>query len=470
MHRPPPFADFVIADPSFKDAMGKSITYSTDAQAPSEDFMCYKKTILITISILVLSVQAVFAGGSSDEASNEVTIWTKYNSENPENDRDEWMKSAIEAYLEETGGVINNIFVPYDQINSKLNVAISAGGDIPDLSYIDSQQQAFYVSNATLMDITDLVVDASWYKEMSPRALDACTAPDGSIIAVPLNIGTRVSYIWTEAWPNGYPSTVSGFLAEAARIREEGSYAMTFKASEKYGTEGLYYGLVKSFGGSYADEEGNAAWANPEMVAVLEYLRILFAEEYVPEIDLAPGFDNERPFVQGDAVSFPGISWSYVYMNPLTAPDGTVIDEGSSSIAKAVEMGKIDVAPYLSADDGEPVAALTSSALAIPDGAGNIDGALAFINWLMTPERNAECAAALGGLPSIISAQSSELFQTPYWKKVSQITEEYGAPYPALVDYDRALTKLAQTFEEILSDPELDIMETLQQAQDEINK
>ncbi len=432
--------------------------------------MCFNKTALITITILILSVQAIFAGGSSDDATNEITIWTKYNSENPENNRDKWMKNTIDVYLEETGNSINNIFVPYDQINSKLNVAVSAGAEVPDLSYIDSQQQAFYISNATLMDITKLVKGSTWYDEISPRALGACTAPDGTVLAVPLNIGTRVSYVWSEAWPNGFPSTVSGFLTEAERLKGEGLYAMSFKASEKYGTEGLYYGLVKSFGGSYGDAEGKAAWANPETVKVLEFLRTLFAEGYVPEIDLAPGFDNERPFVQGDAVSFAGISWSYVYMNPLTAPDGTIIDKGSNSIATAVEMGKMDVAPYLAADGGEPVAALTSSALAIPEGAENIDGAHAFIDWLMNPSRNAECAEAFGGLPSIISAQSDARFQTPYWKKVAEITEKYGTAYPSLVDYDKALTKLAQTFEEILSNPELDIMESLRTAQQEINQ
>ncbi len=434
-----------------------------------------KRTCFLTGALILLTATGLFAEGAKDEtqkasASKDITIWTKYNTQSPENSRDKWMKSVIDAYESETGNKINNIFVPYDQINSKLNVAVSSGAEVPDLSYIDSQQQAFYIANETLTDMAGMVKKAAWYKDMSPRALSACTSPDGKILAVPLNIGTRVSYVWTDLWPNGFPSSVSDFLTEAERIKKEGRYAMSFKASEKYGAEGLYYGLIKSFGGDYGDADGKAAWANPATVKVIEFLRTLFAKGYVPEIDLAPGFDNEKPFVQGDAVSFAGISWSYVYMNPLTEPDGTVISEGSASIAKAVELGKMDVAPYLAADGGKPVAALTCSALAIPAGASNTEGALAFIDWLMKNDRNAEGAAALGGLPSMIPAQSDARFQTPYWKKVAAITEAYGTSYPSLVDYDKALTKLAQTFEELLTDPSLDIMGTLKKAQDEINR
>ncbi|WP_020611825.1 ABC transporter substrate-binding protein [Sediminispirochaeta bajacaliforniensis] len=419
--------------------------------------------------VLLSSTLPIYAGGRQ-EGEEGITIWTKYNALNPENIRDEWLKKTLEEYQAETGKVVENIFVPYDQINNKLNVAVTAGGQVPEISYVDSQQQAFYITNDTLMDLTDYVKDASWYKDLSPRALAACTAPDGRILCVPLNIGTRVSYVWADAWPNGFPGTTTEFLKEAERIKAEGHYAITFKASEKYGAEGLYYGLIKSYGGRYGDGKGQAGWASPETATAVEFLRTLFKNGYAPEIDLAPGFDNERPFMQGDAVSFAGISWSYVYMNPLTAPDGTIFDNGAQSVAKAVEAGKIIVAPYLSAPNGEPVAAITCSALAIPQGAEHIAEAKAFIDWLMTTERNAECAEAIGGLPSLRPAMDTPTFKNAYWQQVAKITESYGAPYPALAEYDRALTKLAQTFEALLANPNLDSMERLKQAQEEVNR
>ncbi|MFN8528604.1 MAG: extracellular solute-binding protein [Anaerolineae bacterium] len=425
-------------------------------------------TVLLMMILLALSLSSGLALQAQDQPA--ITIWTKFNSDNPQNVQDEWMQSILGTYSADTGNSATNVFQPYDQINSLLNLAVQAGGDVPDLSYVDGQYLGFYDYNGTLTDLTEWAQAQSWYDDVSPAAFAACTTPDGRILCIPSSTPGTLTYYWTEYFPDGYPTTAEGLLDAGERLHSQGVYAVTFHGIEVFGLEVSYSSLIHSAGAAISDAEGRAAWANPEMVRVIDYVRSLFANEYAPQIALAGGFDYENAFKDHTAASLLAGTWSYVFLFPVTAPDGTVYDMGDASVLTAAEEGRLGFAPPLAFEDGgDPMVNVYATGWGIPVGSPNEEAAKAFINYTMQTQLNADFAVSYGALPAMLSAQADPRFSTPYWQTIAEYQNAYGAPVPFLIDYNRGMAALADVFARTLADPNLDAMQALQDAQDNYN-
>jgi multiple sugar transport system substrate-binding protein len=413
--------------------------------------------LVFALAVGVLGLGAVSAQDPS------ITIWTKFNSDSPQNSQDEWMAALIADYGAETGGTLTNVTRPFDTINVDLNLAILAGGSVPDVSYIDATSLTQFYVNETLMDLTEFVTSADWYDDLSPAALAACTAPDGAILCVPTITQGTLMYYWVDAFPNGFDGSIDALTSATTQ------YQVTGKSAEQFGFEVFFFPLIASFGGTLADEKGFATWTQPETVEAIEWIRSLHTAGAIPEVSLASGFDYENSFKDASAGSFIAGSWSYVYLNPVTAPDGTVFPADSTSIPSALEAGELGFAAPLHKTGSDPVSFINVNGWAIPYNSGNPEAAMAFINWAMESSRLAEYAVAYGGLPSRDSSLQAETFQTPYWVGVADILNEYGSPPPAFFDYAAGASQFANTVVNLILNPDRDILTALQQAQDEYN-
>lgn len=429
--------------------------------------------LVVAVMILAACAPAVAPTPAATEApkpAGPVTIWTKFNDTNPQNTQDQWLAQFIKDIKTDKDVTLTNVFVPYDQINSKINLAVQAGGDVPDVSYVDAQNLPFFVNNGTLMDITDYVKAAPWYSSVSEVALKACTGLDGKIYCVP-NIlsGGGVMYYWTAAFPNGAPKTTDDLLAAAEQFKKDGKFAYTFKGAEAGSMGNFWESVVYSFGGKFADEKGNLAWATPETVKAVEFVRKLYSEKYAPDVAFGPGFDNETPFKDGSAAVFNAGSWSYVYLNPLKSWKGTSFDKGAGSVDEAIKAGEMAVALPLSAPGGKPVSVAYISGFAIPTNAKNVAGAKAVIDYIMQSKQDADYAFAYGALPTVADSMKDPRFaDSTYWQAVQKIFAEAGKP-AALLANEKAYTKMAETLVNLIQKPDMDIMTALKAAQDEVN-
>jgi len=435
-----------------------------------------KRKQLWSISLLTVLVMLTSAVGVNARPSHDtqppLTIWTKFNDQNPQNIQDKWLVSFVKEYTGATGNTVTNVYQPYDQINSKLNIAVQAKGDVPDLSYVDTQNVSFFNKNGDLTDLTDYVKAASWYKDVDKGALAACTTPDGKIYCVPTSLAGATVYYWKDYYPNGFPATAQDLLdaAKVLKASKADKFAVTLKGSEGISLQMTWFPLIMSAGGTIADPKtGQATWANDKTAAVVQWARDLFSNKYAPEVDLAPGFDDETPFTKADAAAFLAGSWSYVYLNPLIAPDGTKFDNDAASVQKAFDAGKMGFAPPLAWKGGKPVSMITGTAYAIPLGAKNISAAKAFIDYSLQTKQNATYAVAYGALPSLTSSLADTALSTGYWKAVADYQQKYAQIAPALTDYDKGVAALTDTINKLIADPSQDIMKNLQDAQDNYN-
>jgi multiple sugar transport system substrate-binding protein len=434
------------------------------------------KRIYAIASLLIAILMVATTSGVGHISADEpvVVLWTKFNDQNTTdpNSQDKWVAQALKDFTAKTGKGISHIVQPYDQINSKLNLAVQSKGDVPDVSYIDTQNLPFFIKNGTLQDITAYVKAAPWFKDVTPGALATCTAPDGKIYCVPTSVAGASVYYWKDLYPNGFPKTAQELLTAARDLKKKDAkkFGVTFKGSEGISLQVTWFPLVTSAGGQIADPAtGKAAWANDKVAEVVKWARTIVAEKHAPEVVLATGFDSETPFMNGEAAGFLAGSWSYVYLNPLTSPDGAKFDFKSESVSKAADAGELGFAPPLAWEGGKPALMVTGTAYAIPVGAKNPQNGQAWIDFQLGAGENAKFASAYGGIPTLNEALKDAMFQTAYWKAMSENLTTYAQNPPALTDYDKGIAAFTDTINKLLVDPSLDIMKELQASQDNYN-
>ncbi len=426
--------------------------------------------------LLVVVLALTFAPVMAQDGG-ELNIWSRFATDDPQVASDRWMVGLMEDFAEGTGNTSTNTFYPFDQINATLNVAVQSGVNVPDVSYVDTQQLGFFNVNGTLTDITDFVTSADWFDDLDPVALQTCTTPDGVILCVPVTSANFYMYYWTDAWPDGFPETTTEFLEEAPAVLEAGYFPVTFKGAEGASVERVYANLMRSYGATLAGPDGEATWASPESVEAIQFVRDIFDAGFVPEVALAPQFEFEEPFKQGQAGGFIAGTFSYVYLTPLIAPSGEVFEEeitgefdsNAISVGDAFDAGEIAYAPPWRAPDGMPFSQINAEAWAIPFGSENPELALEYLDFLMQTDQNVAVAIANGQLPTLMSAQEDPAFETVYWQTAIEYRTEFGAAPPAWLDYDSALRLLSTAVVNIITDPNVDIMEELMDAQEEYN-
>ena len=212
----------------------------------------------------------------------------------------------------------------------------------------------------------------------------------------------------------------------------------------------------------------------PENVAAIEFLREVVANEYIPEIAFAGGWQEEEAFKDSSAGSFPTGLFGYRYVNPLTAPDGTAYDKGSAEdMIDAIEAGDVYLTQFLSAEGHEPGCGVDVAGFVIPVGAENVEGAHAFINWMMTPEQNAEYVQGPGGgFPILGATESDEIFQSTFYKEAAEaLANSHCRPWYGSLQRPNEAQEMVMTtiYKLIKEDPTADIGEMLDKTSEEYN-
>lgn len=410
--------------------------------------------------------------------------WYQYdqNNEDPASDErvgNEYLRNTIPQFNEAYEGKWNWVNQPkaFDQMAAELVAAVQAGGEVPDLFEAQSNMVSLFYRNGTVQDLAEWAEAQPWFDDLDPNAVDACRGPDGGLYCIPISQRPHLVYVWADRFPDGFPTTPEGFLEEAERLKGEGLYAITFFGSTDFDGEGTtraIFTTIASFGGAFDDGQGNMLLNTPENIAAIEFLREIVAKEYVPEIAFAGGFQEEEAFKDASAASFPTGLFGYRYVNPLTAPDGTKYEKkNQEDMLDAIAAGDVILRPFVSVEGQEPGCSVEIGGFVMPVGAKNPEAAYDYINWLMSPEQNAEWVLGPGGgFPTLKTTQSDELFQTPFYQEAAKAVNASACrPWWGSLERPQEAQKLimATIYKLIKEDPSADIAEELTKTQEEYN-
>lgn len=160
-----------------------------------------------------------------EPVEQEFLTWFQYdqNNEDPASDErvgNEYLRNKIPEFNTEFEGKWNwtSVHKPFDKISGELVAATIAGGEVPDLTEMEGNVLMTYYRNGVLQDLTEWAKQQSWYADMDPSALNACTVPDGSLLCIPIAERPHLTYVWADRYPDGYPTTPEQFLVEAERL------------------------------------------------------------------------------------------------------------------------------------------------------------------------------------------------------------------------------------------------------------
>ena len=106
-----------------------------------------KNHVLMVLAVLLLMPAFLFAGGTTEvsEEMGPVTLWSEVNIKAPQTNLDENFAKAVEGIEEAMGTELIVVTTPYKEIDAKVNLAVQAGGDVPDVTQIKVSKLAFHI-------------------------------------------------------------------------------------------------------------------------------------------------------------------------------------------------------------------------------------------------------------------------------------------------------------------------------------
>ncbi|MET8544393.1 extracellular solute-binding protein [Kitasatospora sp. NPDC004799] len=197
------------------------------------------------------------------------------------------VKAATAAWAQRTGNTVTVQLA--SNINQQLGQAF-AGGNPPDLFYVNSDQFANYAKGGSLYAYGDLIPDAADFSEQLRKAF----SHDGRLTCLPKDSSTLGLAINTDLWKRAglteadYPTTWQQLADDAARLTGDGVTGLV--TTPDYQRLGA---LMKEAGGWITDPGQTTMTADsPANRQALEYLRSLMkagSAKYVAEVDAGWG-------------------------------------------------------------------------------------------------------------------------------------------------------------------------------------
>lgn len=416
-------------------------------------------SLCLALTLVLAACTAVPAapGAGAEQpaaASNEIVVWSRYDLDDPNDSNGAVLKEFI-TNLEASEGVkVIHEQVAWDQLATKLALAVQSGGDVPDLVETSSQHVPALLDAGALSPLGEWLKDEAWAQDLTDGDKKACVF-EGERYCVANNVRGGMTYYKAELFPNGFPTSPDEAMAACEALKADGLYLNTFFAGRSYGAiEINWWPLIKSNGGSIFDAEGKPAWTSDQVVEVAKWAQSMFKNGCFPQVALTGDFaDSQIVWTDGQSAAFGGGSWSPNFVEGL-------LDQVNSG--QVAMQGGL---PF----NGTPHVFMVSEGWVVPTGAKNPQGAVAFLRAFMQPEFLAKWAEAQFGIPTTNAAYAVGKFQgSPFYENVDTILGEQGAYMEPSPYYVESLDILATTWQELMLNPDRDPAPALQQAADEV--
>ncbi|MEO3752167.1 extracellular solute-binding protein [Streptomyces sp. B6B3] len=320
-----------------------------------------------------------------DSASQQLTVLIA-TSGDAETDA---VRAAAGAYEEESGNTVR-VEVAQD-INQQLGQAF-AGGEPPDVFYVDSSQFANYAEGGSLHPYGERITDVD---DFSPALRQSFTR-DGELVCVPKDTSSLALIVNAELWRAAglteadRPETWEQLRDVAERLTGDGVTGMV--TTEEYQRLGAF---MRQAGGWITNAEQTAMTADsPENAEALEFVRGMLDDgswRYASDLDAQ--WAGEA-FGEGQAA--------------MTVEGGWL----AGALAADYPDVEYEVLPLPEGPAGQGTLAFTNCWGVAQDSAHR-EAAVDLVDFLTRPEQQIAMGEAFGAIPSRVSAAEDYLAEHP---------------------------------------------------------
>ena len=337
------------------------------------------------------------------------------------------VQSAVDAWQQASGNTVN--LVAAEDMNLQLGQAL-AGGDPPDVFYVNSDKFQEYASGGSLAAVGDQVDNP---EDFYP-ALRQVFTYDDQLYCAPKDFSTLALVINTDAWEAAgltdadIPETWDDLSAVAAKLTTDTQVGLATGA-----TRDRVGALMVAAGGYFVNEDQTEVTADtPENLAALEFIKSMLdagSYKFTENMDLGWGGEAlgtgaaamtiEGNWIRGAMTNdYPDINYRVVELP--TGPSG---NRGSMAFTQCWGVA--------AASDQQ-------------------DAALDFVNFVTSADQQVALANAFGVMPSRQSASDAFLADNPDFQPfVNAVSYARGqVTLPAFTDvlteFDHELVAMSQ--------------------------
>lgn len=242
------------------------------------------KKLLFSMAVLGLGVLAGCGNGSAEKTSGEsgdnseqVTLKIMTWNNNPEGTKKE--QEMFDSFTEKHPNIkVEQVSATYDEYNERV-LTMAAGGNLPDLVWVQPAGFAEMVDNGLLMDLTDQVNELD-LDELQPGVMELGQIEGEQYGMIRDRSTTQIAYnkdMFDEAGVE-YPKddwTMEDFLDTAKKLtKKEGDQTTQFGIENFYLKE-----LLTSFGTNIMDPETSAITLDsPQAIKAIDFSRKMINE------------------------------------------------------------------------------------------------------------------------------------------------------------------------------------------------
>ena len=400
-----------------------------------------KKVIsLILALVMVLGVMSFasaedkpYAGTTINVLGNSSTLSTH-------------MQESLAAFEEETGIHVNYEQLTNDQLNTRILVSMASGGtDLDVFMFMAYQNTKMYVQNGWLEPLDSYLDEEFAIDDFLSGGREASTV-DGVLYGIPH--GSEYGIIFynkTMLAEAGIDPTAiktwDDLVAACATVEEKlpGVHGIAARGSGN-GAVAVMMPLVRSFGGDYVDENGNAAINSEAFCKGVETYRNLL--QYAQEGNSAMSWSETcNVFAQRQTAFRYDSDSQYTY---LIDPNSSLVAEDELGFM-AVPGGDVCSNTYLG-----------NWSIGISYGSQNKGAAWEFIRWMNTKE---ECLRAVTDFAAPLARTSTmenpvvqEKYPEGYLDCIAASAAiAQGGPLPNMTYSSEARTVIGEHFDDIFA-------------------
>lgn len=372
----------------------------------------------------------------------EIEVWHTYS-----DSYETWFQEVTDKFNETHENIhVTLQLQPGDQYEAKV-MAAAKSGTLPNIIRSQAVNMTTYASQDMLVDLNDYIYNEevgypNFDEDINPGLATLYDQWDGARYAIPLFMGGNVFF---------YNKTMFDELGLEPPTKWSEVEAVATAVSEKIGKPGFgFQVMVDGFmemliqdGGQVVDVETNTV----EFDSDIAKDRIAWYQDLLDKgVARLVGDDKHftNPFANGDVGCYVALSGNLGYLTQAVG------DKFELGVAPLPQEGPVQFVSL-----SEPIFAITKST---PE---EELASWIFLNYLLSPEVNADCASVFGGLPATESAINTDLYQqflqeNPVAQAVLAEKDAFGY-VPAIDGFYDVRTSLDRALEEIflgISDPD----------------